>query len=157
MGLNEFWTNLSSGVLSILGIFAMILANCLYGILKKYLMQKLSIAESIGEAQERDLLTKFSKEAYNAVEQLNNQGLLDTSKKDAFDKLFKDNFPNVEQKHIDLYREAVVGKANAERLRVKTKAVENEIAKETAMTTAPVPQQVDVQEHQTEAPKAITE
>lgn len=93
MGLNEFWTNLASGVLSILGIFAMVLAKCLYGIIKQYLMQKLSVAESMGEAQERELLAKFSKEAYNAVEQLNKQGLLDTSKKDAFDKLFKDNFP----------------------------------------------------------------
>lgn len=157
MGLNEFWTNLSSGILSILGIFAMIFAKCLYGILKQYLMQKLSVAESIGEAQERDLLAKFSKEAYNAVEQLSNQGLLDTSKKDAFDKLFKENFPNAEQKCIDLYREAVVGKANAERLRAKTKTVKDEIAKETAMTTAPIPQQSNALINQTEAPKALKE
>lgn len=130
MGLNEFWTNLASGVLSILGIFAMVLAKCLYGIIKQYLMQKLSVAESMGEAQERELLAKFSKEAYNAVEQLNKQGLLDTSKKDAFDNLFKDNFPNVDPKLIDLYREAVVGKANAEKSRAKTEAVKVDIVKE---------------------------
>lgn len=130
MGLNEFWTNLASGVLSILGIFAMVLAKCLYGIIKQYLMQKLSVAESMGEAQERELLAKFSKEAYNAVEQLNKQGLLDTSKKDAFDKLFKDNFPSVDPKLIDLYREAVVGKANAEKSRAKTEAVKVDIVKE---------------------------
>lgn len=130
MGLNEFWTNLASGVLSILGIFAMVLAKCLYGIVKQYLMQKLSVAESMGEAQERELLAKFSKEAYNAVEQLNKQGLLDTSKKDAFDKLFKDNFPGVDPKLIDLYREAVVGKANAEKSREKTEAVKVDIVKE---------------------------
>lgn len=124
MELNEFWTNLASGVLSILGIFAMVLAKCLYGIVKQYLMQKLSVAESMGEAQERELLAKFSKEAYNAVEQLHKQGLLETSKKDAFDKLFKDNFPGVDPKLIDLYRESTVGKANAEKLRVKTEAVE---------------------------------
>lgn len=140
MTTGDFWTNLASGILSILGIFAMVLGRCLYTILKNYLMQKLSLAESMGEAQARDLFTKFSKEAYNAVEQLSKQGLIETSKKDTFDKLFKDNFPNADQQLIDLYREAIVGKANAEKAREKTESIEN--ATVTINDAKPIP--VDV-------------
>lgn len=140
MTTGDFWTNLASGILSILGIFAMVLGRCLYTILKNYLMQKLSLAESIGEAQARDLFTKFSKEAYNAVEQLSKQGLIETSKKDTFDKLFKDNFPNADQQLIDLYREAMVGKANAEKARERIESIEN--ATVTINDAKPIP--VDV-------------
>ena len=118
MSFNEFFTNLGQAVLGIGGTILTIIMPLIYSLIKKFLLQKLAVVENQGEIQARELFTAFSKEAYNAVEQLHKQGVLDTSKKDAFDKIFKENFPNASQELIDLYREAVVGKANATKLQV---------------------------------------
>lgn len=118
MSFNEFFTNLGQAVLGIGGAILTVILPLIYSLIKKFLLQKLAIVENQGEIQARELFSNFSKEAYNAVEQLNKQGILDTSKKDAFDKIFKENFPNASQELIDLYREAVVGKANANKLQV---------------------------------------
>lgn len=115
MNYNQFFDELIRLVVGAGGAILTCILPPLYKLVKQFLLQQLKIAEKKGEIQTRELFANFSKEAYNAVEQLNSQGVLDTSKKEAFDTLFKQNFPSVNQEMIDLYREAIVGKNNVDK------------------------------------------
>lgn len=115
MEIHQFFISLAQAIIGIGGTVLTILAPLVYKLIKRFLLQKLDVAENQAELKARELFTNFSKETYFAVEQLAKQGLIDTSKKDMFDKIFKQNFPNVSQEFIDLYREAIVGKVNAEK------------------------------------------
>ena len=117
MEYQSFFNELGKAVISIGGSILTVLAVFFYRILKNYAIKKANVLESQGEGFARDVFSKFSGEAYNAVEALAKNGLLEGTKQDAFDKIFKDNFPNADKDLINLYRESAWAKANEDKLK----------------------------------------